>query len=175
MSDVRLVNAPLFLEFEADEKQEVFKREYESLSELHEDPVGQWLKLAKARGETKESDQVLLTLIVELHKKIDTLSDLVQGVKKEYLQLQNSCNIISIGFEHLKIKEKLFEIDTLYYARVELPVFPKRVMPMFIRAIKEDLAKIELMHEKDTKDWSSYMVARERAMIRELKAKKSEQ
>jgi hypothetical protein len=99
----------------------------------------------------------------------------VQGVKKEYLQLQNSCNIISIGFEHLKIKEKLFEIDTLYYARVELPVFPKRVMPMFIRAIKEDLAKIELMHEKDTKDWSSYMVARERAMIRELKAKKSEQ
>jgi hypothetical protein len=43
MSDVRLVNAPLFLEFEADEKQDVFKREYESLSELHEDPVGQWL------------------------------------------------------------------------------------------------------------------------------------
>ena len=52
-----------------------------------------------------------------------------------------------------------------------MPVFPKREMPVFIKAISSNIGQILLMHDKDLKDWNSYVASRERVMIRELKAK----
>ncbi len=173
MENIRFVTAPLVARFEeAEHNKEAFKKEYASLSEFEEDPVGQWLKIAKARGETKESDQVLLTLLVELHKKIDRLTAIVKNEEKPLLPLAHEAAIDKIGFEHIHFEKALLHPGTIYYCRIEMPVFPKREMPLFFEAIGEDIGKIVLIHHKDEQDWNAYVTARERVMIREMKAQK---
>ena len=74
MSAPRLVPAPISLLFsEATLDKKSYEREFQQLSESDEDPISQWLKLAKAKGDTRDTDPVLLQLIVELHRKIDAL------------------------------------------------------------------------------------------------------
>ena len=59
----RLVLAPISLVFsEITDDKEIYEREYHQLSESDDNPINQWLKLAKARGETSETDPVLLNL-----------------------------------------------------------------------------------------------------------------
>ena len=78
MNTPRLVSAPISLLFsEVTDNKELFEREYHQLSESDENALNRWLKLAKARGETSDTDPVLLQLIVELHNKIDALERLI--------------------------------------------------------------------------------------------------
>ena len=170
---MRYINAPLKIEFDIkSSSKEKFKREYDSLSGSDDDSIGEWLRLAKARGNTEESDQVLLALIVELHRKIDNINDFIQGKKQKFLDLAYSADIEAIDYEHFRLKEKKFENKTEYYGRIDMPFFPKRQMPIYFKAISENEAKIVLLHERDEKDWNAYVVARERVMIREMRAKK---
>jgi len=168
--EIRFVRAPLVVEFEeTKDRYEEFKREFDSLSEYEEDTIGQWLKLAKARGETKDSDQVLLTLVVELHRKIDALTAIVKNEEKEFVRLSYLERISDIGYDHFRFEKGVLTPGTEYYARVSMPVFPKREIPLFFNALDDKIAEIKLIHQKDSKDWSAYMMARERVMIRELK------
>lgn len=169
----RLVKAPISLVFsEASIDHELYEREYQSLSESDDNPINQWLKMAKARGETAETDTVLLNLIVELHNKIDALEMFLKDETPERLSLTFEANIDSIGFEHFNLSEPLLEEGKEYYGRIEMPVHPKRDVGVFFLAQSETLAEIKKMHERDSKEWSSYMTARERVMIREAKEKK---
>ena len=171
MSEVRLFKAPLSMVYERDKSgDEKFLREFNSILPGDEDALGAWLKRAKSRGETKESDQVLLTLVIELHRKIDALSDYIKNEHKQYLPLKESADIDEIGFTHIKISEDKFTKDEIYYARIAMPIFPKRNLSLYLRAEDERLAKIENMHEEDEADWNAYVTARERVMIRELRA-----
>jgi hypothetical protein len=173
MDSILYVNAPLKITFEQDEEHsEEFKREYDQLSSIDDDSVSEWLRLAKARGETGESDQVLLTLVVELHKKIDELSAYVKGERQEFLKLGHNVNIEALGHDHFKLVENILEEGIRYYGRVEMPFFPKREVPLYFKALSKREAQITLIHERDDKDWSSYVVARERIMIREMRANK---
>ncbi len=171
MNDIRFVVAPLVVHWEkVEENEALFSKEYNSLSEFEEDAVGQWLKIAKARGETGESDQVLLSLLVELHKKVDMLTSIIKNEERQLLELSAKNMISHIGYEHIMIEEDLLEVDKKYYMRVEMPVFPKREIPIFVKALSANVAEISNIHEKDERDWSTYMAARERVMIREAKA-----
>ena len=171
MNEVRLFKAPLSMVYECDRNgDEKFLREFNSILPGDEDALGAWLKRAKSRGETKESDQVLLTLVIELHRKIDALSDYIKNEHKQYLPLKESVDIDEIGFTHIKISEDKFQKDEIYYARIAMPIFPKRNLSLYLRAQDERLAKIENMHEEDEADWNAYVTARERVMIRELRA-----
>ena len=174
LESIRLVPAPIELDFEkvTPENEEECKREYESLSESDDDPIGQWLKLAKARGETSETDPVLLNLIVELHRKIDNLEAFLKNETPKRLPLQYHAQIEAIGFEHFKIKEPLFETGTLYYGRIAMPVHPKRDVAIFFEALSERIAAITQIHERDEKEWNGYVAARERVLIRQLKEKR---
>jgi hypothetical protein len=175
MNDIRFVTAPLKIHFEKFCKDEsVYKKEYDRLSSSEEDSVGQWLKLAKARGETSESDQVLLKLIVELHRKIDELSSIIKDEQPIFLDLKEEKNIEAIGFGYFRLEEDCLELEARYYGRILMPFFPKREIPIFFKAAEKNIAQITLMHDQDDKDWSAYMSARERAMIREAKAIKGE-
>lgn len=170
MSSIRLVPAPLGICYSiAEENIESFEREYHLLSESDDDPIGQWLKIAKAKGETKESDPVLLNLLVELHRKVDQLTQLVKNETPKRVELSNSAEIESIGFENFRLKEAEFMSGKRYYGRIEMPIFPKRDVPIWFVALDERVARIERLHERDEKEWNSYVVARERVMIREMK------
>ncbi len=169
---VRLVPAPIDLVFsEVSNDIEVYLREYNQLSESDDDPISQWLKLAKGRGDTSETDPVLLNLIIELHRKIDALEMFLKDEEPQRLSLLNKMQIESIGFGFFKLKDDSFEVGKEYYGRVEMPVHPKRDVAVFFKAVDKSLAEITKIHERDEKEWGAYLTARERVIIREARAK----
>ena len=172
MDSIRYINAPLKMVFDIDNDSKEYKREYDSLASSDDDSIGEWLRLAKSRGSTEDSDQVLLTLVVELHRKIDEMNAFMRGEQAEYLSLTCKGKIEFINYEYFKLENDVFEENMNYYGRIEMPFFPKREMPIYFKAISKNEAKIVLLHERDEKDWNAYVVARERVMIREMKAKK---
>ena len=170
--NVRLVSAPISLVYsEASLDKEAYDREYSQLSESDEDPISQWLKLAKGRGDTSDTDPVLLNLVVELHRKIDALEMFLKDETPKRVSLTSEIKIESIGFEYFKVGSAVLVPDTEYYGRVEMPVHPKRDVPVFFKAIDESLCEIVKIHERDEKEWGVYLTARERVLIREAKAK----
>ena len=50
-----------------------------------------------------------------------------------------------------------------------MPTYPQREIGVFFTAVDGRLAKIERIHDRDEKEWGSYVTARERILIRELK------
>lgn len=169
----RLVPAPISICFsEAELEAEAYEREYQQLSESDDDPISQWLKLAKARGETSESDPVLLNLMVELHRKIDALEMFLKDEMPRRISLVNEAHIDSIGFEHFKLEEEMLEVGREYYGRIAMPVHPKRDVGVFFQAETSSLAKFVRIHDRDEKEWASYLTARERILIREAKEQK---
>ena len=164
---MRFIPAPLKIEFE-EEKRE-FKEEYDKLGAEIDDPVGQYIKIAKARGETKESDKVLLELVIALHRKIDDLTNLIKNEKKELMNLKYLAKITEIGYEYIKLKEPLLNKNQNYYGRLEIPFFPQREVPIYFIAIDKYIGEILIMHDRDIKDYNAFVAARERAIIREKK------
>jgi len=169
----RLVPAPISLHFsEVSLDKEIYEREYQQLSESDDDPISQWLKLAKARGETSETDPVLLNLVVELHRKIDSLEMFLKNEVPKRVSLVSEAAIDSIGFEYFNLSDTILEEGKEYYGRIEMPVHPKRDVGVFFRAESTSLAKFIKIHERDEKEWAAYLTARERILIREAKEKK---
>ena len=75
MENIRLVDTSLKMVFEeGTSEDENFRREFMSLLMLHDDPLSVWLKSDKIRKESEDTDKILLTLIAELHRKVDILS-----------------------------------------------------------------------------------------------------
>lgn len=172
MSDVRLVPAPINLAYDvASSDTERYEREFHQMSEADEDPIGQWVKMAKARGDTSDSDPVLLNLMVELYRKMEKLEQILTMSTPTRIELPRSGHIEGIGYEHFKLTEECLQPGVRYYGRVEMPVHPKRDVAVFFEAITSSLAKIVLMHERDEKEWASYLTARERALIRQMKGR----
>lgn len=173
LEQIRFIPAPIAISFSLDQEQnESYLREYHSLSESDDDPIGQWLKLAKARGETSETDTVLLNLIVELHRKIDALEAYLKNKKPKRIPLEVHADIEGVGFEHFKLKTQPLQAGKIYYARIAMPVHPKRDVAVYFKALNSQTAEIIKMHERDSKEWNGYVTARERVLIREMKEKK---
>ncbi len=166
---MRFVSANI--EFRFDEYNKNSKEEFDRLGLETDDPIGQFIKLAKARGDTKDTDPILLELLVALHRKIDDLTAYLKNEEKKLLNLPNLVNIIGIGFEYFKIDKDILIKGKKYYGRMDLPVFPKREVPLIFEGYNQNIGKILFMHERDEKDYNSYITARERAIIRELKSK----
>ena len=83
-------------------------------------------------------------------------------------------NLKAIGHGYLEFDGDVLKPNESYYARIDMPTFPRRQMPIFFEAISESVGKIVMMHEDDEHDWSTYMVACERVMIRQMKGSQSE-
>ena len=165
MDNIRLIPAPLFIEFEEDK--EGFKDEFDKLGAEIDDPVGQYIKTAKARGETGDTDKVLLELVVALHRKIDELAKLIKEEEKTLLPLKYGVKIEGIGFEYFKLKEPILIPNKKYYGRLEIAFFPQREVPIYFMAVDKQIAEILIMHDRDIKDYNAFITAREKAIIRE--------
>jgi hypothetical protein len=168
--NIRLIPTPLNIEFE--ENKEIFKTEYDKLGAEINDPVGQYIKLAKARGETSESDKVLLELVVALHRKIDELTNLIKNETKELISLKYNEKISDIGYEYIKFTNSVLTPNQKYYGRLDISFFPQREVPIYFTAINDKIAEIILMHDRDKKDYNAFVASRERAIIREKKGLK---
>lgn len=175
MENIRLVKASLKIVFEGgDSGNSEFLKEYYSLIQLNDDPLGAWLRSSKMRKEADETNQVLLTLLLELHRKVDNLTHAMKTDAPLVLSLKNKENLIAIGHGYFQFENNVLEVGQNYYGRIDVPTFPRREMPIFFEAVSENIAKIILMHEDDEKDWSAYMVACERVIIRQMKGRENE-
>lgn len=170
MSSVHLVEAPLEISFDkVDGNSPEFEREYNTICENDDDAIGQWLRVAKAKGETGDSDPVVLHLIVELYRKIDRLEQIITNSAPKRLSLSHKGGVARIGFEHFEMSEPLFQEGERYYGRLELPLHNRKEVPLYFEAVSPTLGKIFKMHSRDENEWSAYRMARERMMIRQLK------
>lgn len=168
--NIHLVEAPvglLFSKVSVDE--DAFLKEYHHLNDVENDAVSHWLRQARAKGDTTETDPVLLNLILELHKKVDSLERFLKNEEPKRVPLTKSVTMESIGFEHFKTSEDVFEEGGSYYGRVDMPTYPKRDIAIFFTAIDKSLAKITKIHERDEREWGAYLTSRERVLIREAK------
>ena len=168
--NVTLYRAPIQVSFSlVGENLDKFKREFDSLGEADDDPIGNWVKIAKSKGEN-DADPLLLKLLVEMHRKIDNLQKIIENKEVEHIELSTSIHIQSVGYEYFKLDDGfLLEDDKQYYGRIIMPVFPEREISIFFKKHQDNIAKIELMHNRDINEWDFYVSSRERAMIREIK------
>ncbi|MCX6072976.1 MAG: hypothetical protein NTY39_01475 [Campylobacterales bacterium] len=170
MRDIRLIEAPLTITFEDTHiRERDFERDFGTRSETDDDAIGQWLRSAKAKGDTSESDPVVLHMIVELYRKMDRLEHLILGNAPTRIVLAHHGEVEKIGLEHFELSEALLDISNHYYGRLELPIHPRREVSFYFEALSPTLGKIIRMHPKDESEWGVYMRARERMMIRQLK------
>ena len=171
MSDVRLVPAAIDLVYEAitgDTKN--YDREFQQILDIEDDSIGQWMKHSKVRGDGADSDPMVLNLLVELYRKMDRIETLLtKGVNNQYLSLVDKGQIEDIGMEHFKLASDSLEVGKVYYGRVEMPIYPKRIIPFYFEALNPSLAIITRIHVRDREEWAYYMTARERVMIRQIK------
>ncbi len=175
MDNVRLVNASLAIAFdEGDETHTPFMQEYHALLMLNDDPLSVWLKSDKIRKESEDTDKVLLTLIAELHRKIDDLTQKMSTSGPLHLELRYKERIEAIGFGHILLSNDILKEGQCYYARIDMPTFPRRTIPLFFEALSLRMGRIVRMHKDDERDWSAYMMASERVMIREKKGASGE-
>lgn len=172
MDTIRLVDTSLKIVFnEGNKEDEAYKREFISLHMLFDDPLNAWLQSDKIRKESENTDKILLTLIKELHRKIDVLTHRLTSDAPLHLPLACSGTLDAMGFEHIAFDGACLDEGREYYGRIDMPTFPRRHMGIFFKALSPTLAHITVMHEDDKKDWSAYMAACERAMIRRMKGR----
>lgn len=170
---MRVVEAPLYIEFaKIDGREEEFRIEFDKLSENNDDPIGSWLKNAKARGKIIDENEPIVQLLIELYRKIDALSMQLNNIKKEYLNLDYNAMLHSVGHNILNFRDEVLVPSVRYYARLDIAVFPARKMPMFFEAQNSKSARIYHLHSKDEADFDSYIAARERSLIRESRARR---
>jgi len=174
-NNLYLVPAPIEIHYEHlnNENSELFNKEFSLFEQSDNDPIGQWLKSAKARGDARDSDPLVLTLIAELHRKVDELTQLIKGNEENSIELKFSRNIESINYEYFYLEDHILEPNAEYYGRVLMPTFPRRDIPLYFKAINPQLALIKKIHDRDRRDWDTYVAARERTLIRELKRSKN--
>lgn len=172
----RLIQTLLNIEYEeAHNNTEAFAEEFNKLTQSDEDPIGEWLRLTRAKKGNLEPDNVvILELLVEIYRKIESLEARISGEKKDYVALANKDNISTIGHSCFALKESKLIENTLYYGRIELPTFPTRIVPVYF-VYHSRLAWIERIHGRDEAEWDGYVASKERALIRSIKNSKREE
>jgi hypothetical protein len=170
MEQIRLISASLQLSFSSITTNEsAYNFEFESLSELERDPIGQWYKKQKAKGEIDKQNETLITLLIELHRKVDDLSRSVAGDTVKLVELDNTAMIDSIGYDYFSLSSVGLN-SGIYYGRMDLPIFPEKLIPLYFEIIKDGkIAKIIKMHGQDHTDWDSFVIAKERQHIQDAK------
>ena len=169
----RLIDTMLKISFEeARNNAESFAQEFNKLTQSDEDPIGEWLRLTRAkRGNLEADNAIILELLVEVYRKIESLEARISGNVKSYVPLENHATIGTIGHSCFALIDAELAENTLYYGRIELPTFPARIVPVYF-VYHSNLAWIERIHGRDEVEWDSYVASKERALIRSIKNKK---
>ena len=129
----RLINTALQIQYQkAHDNAEEFAIEFNKLTQSDEDPIGEWLRLMRAKkGNLDSENTIILELLVEIYRKIEILENKIQGETKSYIPLSNKDIITTIGHNCFALKDSKLQENTLYYGRVELPTFPTRIIPIY--------------------------------------------
>ncbi len=168
---MRIINAPLKIAFQRldSTNSAAFRAEFDRMSENNDDPISAWIRSVRARGKVFDESEPVIQLLIELHRKIDSLSAQINAESRDFLALDSNAVLESIGHKTLIFAQGALESGAQYYARLDIAIFPARKIPLFFVANDSQNAEITLMHERDEADFDGYITARERSIIRENK------
>lgn len=170
MNEIRLIEAPLEIVFDCEcNDAEGYAKEFLQLAEPEQDAIGQWIRVAKAKGEANTSDPLLLHLMAELYRKMDRLEKLLMDKGSMRLPLEYTASITRIGLEYFELAQPLMSSGQSYYGRIILPSLSSKETGIFFEAISPTLARISRMRSQDSDEWGAYMRSCERAIIRKMK------
>ncbi|PAF44348.1 hypothetical protein [Helicobacter sp. 11S02629-2] len=167
----RLVETRLKLELSlSTDSQNAFEAEFSDISFNQVNPVDRWINNIYSRSEARDSDPLVLELLCELYKKIDRLEMALSKESKSFLELKYERFSTFLGHGVIVLEDsKDLELSKEYYARLSLPVFPTREVPLFATLESDNVLKICKMGKKDIEDFDNYIALVERENIRNLK------
>lgn len=172
--ETRLVTANLqidlqklddFIELEA-------MREYDTITQLHGNSIDKWLSSLKAKsGDCKcgGGTAIIGEMLVHIYKKLEHLENLITDSSTQYIALQHSTHTKQLGHGVILLDSVALDLESQYYVRLFLPVFPVRCVPLFAVAKDNGILQIKKMAERDMKDYDSYIVSVEREMLKARK------
>ena len=145
--------------------QAAFNKEFVALSHHRYGSITQWLNKNKSRNRMEETDEVLLELLVELYRKVETIEQMLRNKTTQYIPLESESIADFVGHSVLCMPSNVFEVGEEYYLRIFLPIFPERYVSIFASAIHQRIVKFERMHHNDVGDFDNFVDQMERLAI----------
>lgn len=170
--NLRVIPATLLYTFDHvdDHNRSHYNRDFDNLAQANTDPVKEWIALQEAKGLAQDSDKIVLQLLSEMYKKLDRIETMLSGEKPICGHtLPHSGTLQGLGYEALAFENGMLVEGRLYYAKVDMPTFPKRSIPLFFESLDNTTGHIVAMHESDRIQWDSYIISRERTMLSDAK------
>lgn len=140
--------------------------EFSQLNQLEESGVEKWLKLSKNKED--EENPILLELLLEVYKKLEKIEKRLFLEHDGMLKLSETIQTHHIGHGILCFQRDL-KVGAIYYGRIDLPIFPSKLVPFYMEMLTSNIAKIIKMGATHTKSYDSYVAECERIEIREKK------
>lgn len=140
--------------------------EFSQLNQLEESGVEKWLKLVKNKED--EENPILLELLLEVYKKLEKIEKRLFLDDDGMLKLSDVIQTHHIGHGILCFQKELKK-GGIYYGRIDLPVFPSKLVPFYMEMLTPNIARIIKMGAAHTKSYDSYVAECERIEIREKK------
>lgn len=177
--ETRLVDSRLSVEFGIlnDSLHTQALEEYNALTQLHKNSIENWLHSLKLRsGDCKcgAGSVVLGEMLVHIYKKIEHLEHLITKSQVSYIPLESIAHSTKLGHGIIILDSAQLIINEKYYARIMLPIFPARCVPIFATAKENNVLQVTKIGDQDLKDYDSYIVSIEREMLKARKLQKSE-
>lgn len=144
-------------------REDEFLREFDTFSETNSNPIDDMIQKMKAKEGKNAPEDMTIFLLAELHKKVDELTKIVKGERANYVGLKNSSTVDFAWFDHLVISG--LKAGETYYARLEIPLFRPRPIPMFFKATGENSAEIIKIWARDRQEFDGYLASKEREEI----------
>ncbi|ANV97309.1 hypothetical protein BBW65_00020 [Helicobacter enhydrae] len=114
--------------------------EYIQLNRVQESGIERWLKHAKGRD--YDGDELMLDLLVEMFKKIEKLEKMLAQTQDNLLTLHQQITTSHIGHGVLCFQESVLKKGGIYYGRLFLPFFQKKLCPAIYKPIVHKLQKL---------------------------------
>ena len=164
MVDFRLISSRVEIEFEPD-----MDGAHESEFNQSRSNIDEWLSIEMVRGEGENSDPLTIKLLVELYKKVEELSNIIKNQHTPPKPLKFCLDTSKIGYEGFEFDKDCLEVGTSYFARVNLPLFIKREVMVYFKAITPNCAKILKISRGNEREWNAFVAESERLEIRKVK------
>ncbi len=144
-------------------REEEFLREFDLFSEINSNPIDDMIQKMKAKEGKNAPEDMTIFLLSELHKKVDDLTKFVKGERENFVSLANSVALDFAWFDRINVcglKE-----GERYYARLQIPLFRQRIIPVFLTGIDGETAEITKIWTRDRQEFDGYLASKEREEI----------
>lgn len=138
--------------------------EFSQLNQIEELGIEKWIKATKDKDD--EENPIVLELLLEIYKKLEKIERRIFFNDEGLLKLPITAQTHYIGHGVLCFQEDL-TIGSIYYARIDLPIFPSKLIPFYAQMVSANIAKIVKMGATHTKSYDNYVAECERIEIRE--------